>query len=360
MHPFRRSNTCYVKAIDRPLETGEKLTFVQTYSTVEKIKTLDILTEPDEPGIDHIPYEAFDEFPNLETLRINSQVAAIQSLEKAKNLTELVLSNQLKSVSRGIFHETNRLVFLSFESNRISTIDDYAFEHLHRLFGLKLQQNNLIEIKKHTFSGLSALHVLNLNRNRIRSIHNGAFETLIELQFLHLQGNQLETLNEGIFRGLRNLTDISISHNRIHHIYNSLQHLNNIKKIDLNYNQIVDLDLSEFAKLPSLIDLRLVNCGFTFKSNRNLLAVSSSPLEYLYLDSNNLTNPMDLRELHIFGELKELSLDYNLYEDFKLGDKKLIHILPKLQFLSLEGTNIEENMLNQIGEELRTDSITMH
>lgn len=364
LHPYRRLNACYVKVLDRPLETGEKLIFQQSYNDPEKIKTLDILTEADKPSIDHIPIEAFDAFPNLETLRINSHVTTIaqQDLETAKNLTELVLSNQIKSITRGLFPAENRLTFLSFESNQISTIDDYAFEHLQHLFSLKLQQNKLEEIKQHTFTGMIALHVLNLNRNRIRNIHDGAFESLNDLQFLHLQENEMETLTEGLFRGLKNLTDISISHNRIHHIYNSLQHLTNIKKIDLNYNQIVDLNLNEFAKLPSLIDLRLISSGFSFPQSNVIDApLSTSPLEYLYLDSNNLSKAIDLRQLHIFGELKELSLDYNLFEDFNFGDNKhLINILPKLKFISLEGTKIDENNLNQIAIELKANSVTLH
>lgn len=361
-HPFRRLNACYVKSIDRSPKADEKLNFLHSYNLAENIKTLDISTEPNEPGIDHIPVEVFETFVNLETLRINSKVSTIRidNFDKFSHLTELVLSNQLESIPRAIFPANNRLVFLSFGSNRISNIDDSAFEHLNQLFGLKLQQNNLEEIKKETFSGLSALHVLNLNRNRIRRIQDGAFETLCALQFLHLQNNQLETLTEGIFRGLRNLTDISISNNRLHHIYNSLQHLRNVKKIDLNDNHIVDLDLIEFAKLPALIDLRLISSGFSFKLSENLPTMTSSPLEYLYLDQNNLSNPMDLRTLYMFGELKELSLDYNLYNDFNLGDKKLIEILPKLMYISLDGTNIDEYNISRIAAELKNDAITLH
>lgn len=361
-HPFRRLNTCYIKSIDHSPESAEKLNFMHSYNLAEKIKTLDILTEPNEPGIDHIPVEVFETFVNLETLRINSKVSTIRpdDFAKTSNLTELVLSNQLESISRGIFPANNRLVFLSFESNRISNIDDYAFEHLSKLFSLKLQQNCLEEIKKETFSGLSALHVLNLNRNRIHKIQDGAFESLYALQFLHFQNNQLETLTEGIFRDLPNLTDISISNNRLHHIYNSLQHLRNVKKIDLNYNHILDLDLSEFAQLPALIDLRLISSGFRFKSSENLPSLTSSPLEYLYLDQNNLSNPKELRTLHMFGELKELSLDRNLYHDLNLGDKKLIEILPKLKCISLDGTNIDEYNISRIAAELNSDAITLH
>lgn len=348
--------------MNRSPEAAEKLKFFHSYNLAEKIKTLDISTEPKDPGIDHIPVEVFETFVNLEILRINSKVSTIrpEDFEKTSNLTELVLSNQLESIPRGIFPAKNRLIFLSFESNRISNIDDLAFEHLNQLFSLKLQQNNLEEIKKETFNGLDALHVLNLNQNQIRRIQDGAFESLYALQFLHLQNNQLETLTEGIFRGLRNLTDISISNNRLHHIYNSLKYLQNVKKIDLNYNQIVDLDLSEFAKFPALIDLRLISSGFSFKSSVSLPSRTSSPLEYLYLDQNNLSNPMELRTLNMFGELKELSLDYNLYNDLNLGDKKLIEILPKLKYISLDETNIDEYNISQIAAELTTDAITLH
>lgn len=355
-HPFRRANTCYIKKIDRPLESNEHMIFLQSYGSPEKIKTLDITTSSDETGIDRIPIEVFTWFTHLESLRINSKVAAISAadLELSTNLTELVISDRLQSIARGIFPLDNKLIFLSLESNHISTIEDYTFERLNRLFSLKLQKNQLQEIRQHTFSGLGVLHVLNLNQNKIRVIENGAFDGLNHLQFLHLQQNQLENLYDSVFHGLTRLIDISLSENRIHVINKSLQFLNNIKKIDLNHNQITDLDLNEFAKFQSLIDLRLIDSGFTFNKTHlnNKGIATTSTLEYLYLDNNNLSNPLDFQDLSMFSELRELSLDDNLYGDFDLGGKRLKQIFPKLQFISLEGNNIDENILNSITDDL--------
>lgn len=364
-HPFQRANTCYIKNIDRPLHQNEELVFLQSYSSPEKIKTLDISTHENEPGINHIPIEAFRWFNRLEFLRVNSKVATISpsDFELTTNLTELVVSNQLQTVRRGIFPSTNKLTFLSFESNRISTIEDYAFETLTRLFSLKLQTNQLETIKRHTFTGLNVLFVLNLNQNRIRVIENGAFDGLSQLQFLHLQQNQLETLYDEVFHGLNSLIDISLSSNKLSRINESLKYLNKIKKIDLNYNQILDLDLIEFAKFPALIDLRLINSGFSFGKTiqtQNKPSTTASILEYLYLDNNNLSNPLDLGALRIFCELRELSLDDNLYENFNVGFKSIKEILPKLQFISLEGNDIDQSILQAINDEVNAPTTTMY
>lgn len=362
-HPFRRTNTCYIKHIERPLNSNEHLVFRLSYGSFQKIKTLDITTSTNETGIDHIPIEVFTWFPHLESLRINSQVAAISGgdLELSTNLTELVISDHLQIIARGIFPSDNKLIFLSFECNQIATIEDNAFERLNRLFSLKLQKNQLQEIRQHTFAGLGNLHVLNLNQNKIRVIENGAFDGLNHLQFLHLQQNQLENLCDNVFYGLTSLIDISLSENRIRRINKSLQFLTNIKKIDLNDNQILDLDLNEFARFRSLIDLRLINSGFNFNATHqnNKGIATTSTLEYLYLDNNNLSNPLDFHDLSMFGELKELSMDDNLYEDFDLGGKRLKQIFPKLQFISLEGNNIDQNILNTITDDLNHQPGTM-
>lgn len=371
LHPFQRINTCYIKRMERSLEPGEQLIFHLSYSDPDKIKTLDIsIANPNQPsfGIDHIPIEAFIWFPNLQSLRVNSHVASIQAndLDLAQNLTELIISDQLDSIEFGIFPNNNKLTFLSFESNQISTIQPFAFEKLKHLFSLKLQKNQLKMIQRNTFAGLQSLHVLNLNQNEIACIENGAFDGLNQLQFLQLQQNRLENLIDSVFHGLTNLIDLSLSKNRLHHINKSLQTLTNLKKFDLNYNQIVDLNLSDFAEFPALVDLRLINCGFSFKNSGDLPSITtttqspSSTLEYLYLDNNNLSDSSELQALQIFGELKELSLDDNSYKTFDLGGKRIKEICPKLQFLSLEGNNLDQNVLKSIYDTSNTQNRTIN
>lgn len=355
--------------MERPLAPGEQLIFQLTYGEADKIKILDIsVAYPNEPslGIDHVPTEAFVWFPNLHSLRINSHVTSIQAndLDRAQNLTELIISDQLDTIEYGIFPSANELAFLSFESNRISTIQPFAFEKLKHLFSLKLQKNQLKMIQRNTFAGLQSLHVLNLNQNDIGSIEMGAFDGLNQLQFLQLQQNRLEILHNSVFHGLTNLIDLSLSKNRLHHINKSMQMLRSLKKIDLNFNQIVDLHLNDFAEFPSLVDLRLISSGFSFERASDVPAVmttqSSSILEYLYLDDNNLSDSRELQALSVFGELKELSLDDNLFKTFDLGGKGIKEICPKLQFLSLEGNDIDQNTLKAIYDSLNTQNRTIN
>lgn len=351
-------NTCYIKRIERPLVANELLTFIQPYGSVDKIKTLDISTS-DQLGIDHIPVEAFRWFHRLESLRVNSKVVSITAsdLELGYGLTELVISNQMRNISAGIFPPNSNLTFLSFESNQISTIDDYAFKGLNRLFSLKLQKNRLEIIKRHTFSDVNVLRVLYLNENQIRVIENGAFEGLNELQFLHLDHNQLETLYDEIFHGLTKLVDITLGRNKITTIGDSLKGLTSIKNIILDHNHIVDLDLNEFATFPSLIALRMVNTSFSFnktKQTRNEQTPITSRLKYLDLDKNNLSNSVDLQMLGIFSKLKELSLDGNSYQDFKWSGESLKNLLPNLKDISLDGNDIDPNIVTSITDKVNT------
>lgn len=314
---------------------------------------MDITTLNDEPGINHIPIEAFGWFPNLESLRVKSKVTAIRAsdLELATNLTELIVSNQLQIIERGIFPTKNKLMSLSFESNRISSVDDFSFERLTRLFALKLQKNQLTEVREHTFDGLFELIVLNLSQNRIRTIPSGVFASLPKLQFLLLQQNQLATLYDSIFNGLGNLLDISLASNQIRLINKSLNSLRSIKKIDLSNNQISDLDLNDFVQFASLIDLRLINSGFSFAkttASHNSQNPKTSKLKYLYLDKNNLSDPLELQTLDIFSELIELSLDDNSYRDFDFGSLKLNKMLPQLEKISLDGNKMSQRMVDSI------------
>lgn len=363
-HPFRRLHACYIKAIDRALAPSEQLAFQQSYSSPDKIKSVDIFLEPDQHGIDHIPTEVFSSFPHLETLHVNSNVKSISSsdFQSASNLTELAVSNGIETIPANIFPANNRLTFLSFEANRISSIDDYAFERLHRLFSLKLQRNQLTIINRHTFVGLSELYVLNLNENQIISIADDAFE-LPKLQFLQIQQNRLTTLSDRTFRGLPNLIDLSLSENRIETIMQSLHGLLNLKKIDLSFNQIDDIDLNEFAKFPMLIDLRLISSGFTFaatKQNQNYQAGESSQLEYIYLDRNNLSDSSELLALMPFAKLNTLSLENNLYSTFEINGKILKEILPKLKYLSLDGNLIEPSNFTEIAEDMKMNLIFLN
>lgn len=245
----------------------------------------------------------------------------------------------------------NKLSSLSFESNRISKIEDFAYENLNHLFALKLLKNQLEEIRQHTFQGLAELVVLNLNQNKIRSIQRGSFECLVQLKYLRLEQNQLSLLSDDTFRGLGNLLDISIGRNLIQIINNSLKSLGNIKMIDLSDNQISDLDLNEFVQFKNLENLRLSNSGFSFNKtiqNHNEQNAKISKLEYLYLDGNNLSDPLDLQALDIFSELTEPSLEDNSYREFDLKRIELTRILPKLQKISLEGNEIDQRLVDAI------------
>lgn len=243
---------CYVKQI--PTEAKEKINFVLSYNTPDKITTVDIYTKDNELGINYIPTEVFDFFPNLNALRVNSKVSAISSddLRKGEKLTSLRVSSELQKISKGTFSANVNLQFLSFYSNKISVIEDNAFEGLSKLFSLDLQNNELKIIHRKTFSGLDELHVLNLYSNQIETIEDFSFEHLTKLEHLTLHRNNLKILSDNAFAGLGNLQDITLQNNGLTRVNNALYGLVSIEKIDLTSNNITDVDLKRLFDLPKL------------------------------------------------------------------------------------------------------------
>lgn len=268
-----------------------------------QVVNLDIKSEQNEPKMNHIPTEVLSIFPNLKYFFIyNSEIEDVSrnDLLNGTNLTHFGLfAGKLDRLPPEIL-QVKKFIGLALDDNQIETIDDFAFANQIELNELMLKSNKLSVIKRNTFAGLFNLTELFLHYNEIHTIEDGAFADLSKLGRLRLNNNKIKAFGDHVFDGLTSLTVLQAWENKIENIGNSLNGLTSIARINLRSNRINDIDLVKFAKLPELTDLVLGATGVGLK-NIDVEFGSSfkSPLKYLDISHNNLTNIEDLKVLRI-------------------------------------------------------------
>lgn len=209
----------------------------------------------------------------------------------------------------------HKLSILNLGQNAISEIEDNSFFGLNNIWDLQLKENHLKVVRRHTFAGLPSLVFLGLDNNRIETIEDGAFD-LPSLEMLKLYQNKLKTLSDVVFDGLRQIQVILLDRNELEHIGRSLYGLSSIDIIFLNENRIQDIDLTAFAQMPELEHLELRQSGFSFAATK--LEGDrrwNSSLIKIDLSDNNLINATELINLRVFPKLRSLILDGNVYKN---------------------------------------------
>lgn len=323
-------NQCF---IDEPIVLDENETLHIVAANREQITSITFATPSTLP---EFPSLIFATFPNLTDIHLictGIEVIVEDDFTNATQLTRLRLElNNIKRISKTAFAQATQLISLELPANGIHEIDDYALANLKNLTRLDLQQNNLTILREHIFSGAQNLIEIFLNDNQIQIIEDGAlyFEKLSKI---YLQDNQLKSLSPNLLTGAPLLYGIDISRNQLASIQGVFQgdKCPNLTIIGLNHNQIESLNLIELANMPSLMVLSLEGNKLSFNANddnttnngeteRRSLIPSKTHLEYLNLDSNNLTTTAILMELSVFHRLKFLDLDDNKLtriDDFK-------------------------------------------
>lgn len=267
------------------------------------------------------PSVVFTTFPNLN--RVHLMSTGIEVLEESDFINATAVErlrielNQIKRITKTAFAHPMNLELLELPANGIKEIENFAFATLKNLSKLDLQQNNLTVISEHIFAGASNLMEVYLNDNQIYEIREGAFY-LEKLARIYLQDNQLKSLSPDVLTGTPQLYGIDLSNNRLESVQNVFDKCGNLTIIGLNGNQIESLDLIEMAEMPALRVLMLEGNKLNLNANDNNDTSSTEPrlrrktqLEYLNLDSNNLSSASILHQLNVFHRLKFLDLDDN-------------------------------------------------
>lgn len=336
-------------------------------------------------ALEHILPPIFTAFADLEHLNVERSLDDLHSddFAHAMNLLTMWLTgNKLKVIRNNVFSPVNKMILyllhptatlkadeegifslhklydLLLARNEIAEIEDEAFSGLKSLLDLDLTHNRLAVIHRETFAGLLSLRTLILNDNKIETIEDGAFD-LPRLMGLFLNKNKLKALSDVIFQGFRNIVAIKLDDNELESIGQSLDGIQTLQTISLKKNRIQDIDLTQFARLPHLIELTLTRSGFSLATTciENGRGWNST-LSELAIDDNNLADENELEKLRIFPRLEVLNLDGNSFTEFEIrGNRTLKNFLPALSLLYLRETNIDCIDLASLAWELKAKNV---
>lgn len=133
---------------------------------------------------------------------------------------------------------------------------------LPKLSNLYLDYNRVAALSSDILGSIQAedIRYLSLSRNVIRELPGGSFQMFKNLLFLDLSGNSLAILNAEMFVGLENsIMELRLGQNKITNIGNIPLKLNQLRRLDLSYNNIVDIPRNAFDGVENLMYLNLSN-----------------------------------------------------------------------------------------------------
>ncbi|XP_052785121.1 leucine-rich repeat-containing G-protein coupled receptor 4-like [Mya arenaria] len=233
----------------------------------------------------------------------------------------------------------NSLKLLSLRHCKIVEIMEDAFLGLDGLETLDLTHNNIPKVAKWLLR-LTNLKKINLSYNhRLIYIGDYAFKTLSKLEEIDLSHTGINAILEFAFVGLENsLQSLQLHHAELQHgHFSTMKKLRKLKRLDISYNQIVEMHNTSFIGFASLeeldisgqreIHLRTVETvNFVDSVFRGL----ERKLKVLKIRDLMMTS-LPLAALSSLHSLQEIDASENefteIYEDFFYGVKaRVIHL----------------------------------
>lgn len=151
---------------------------------------------------------------------------------------------------------------LIIRDNNILLIPGSALGRLPKLSNLYLDYNRVAALSSDILGSLQPedIRYMSLSRNVIRELPGGSFQMFKNLLYLDLSGNSLATIHSEMFIGLENsLIELKIGQNKITNVGNIPLSLKRLRKLDLSYNNIVDIPSNAFEGVEQLMHLNISN-----------------------------------------------------------------------------------------------------
>ncbi|XP_037944265.1 leucine-rich repeat-containing protein 15-like [Teleopsis dalmanni] len=206
---------------------------------------------------------------------------------------------------------------------------------------------------------------LNFKNNSLKTI---PVLPMYPVKYLYLSDNQIDNITIGAFQYLNVLHTLDLSHNKItakvlvpdvfrgQYDPKAYLPLNNLKELNLGYNDLHSLDADLFEHAPALETLILCQNSFQVIDKLSETAISGlfhmktldlSYMELEELPQSFLNGPRELETLILSGNefdelpetlklaknLRQLVLDDNLFEEF--NGEEIFPLLPNLRYLSI-------------------------
>lgn len=294
---------------------------------LQALKSLQIL-DLSRNGITSIPPGTFREQTNLRFLDLSlNSLRTVSSMISDKSLNKM---NSLFKIEDDALEGLNSLQTLIIRDNNILLIPGSALGRLPKLTNLYLDYNRVAALSSDILGSIQAedIRYMSLSRNVIRELPGGSFQMFKNLLFLDLSGNSLAILNAEMFVGLENsLMELKLGQNKITNIGNIPLKLSQLRRLDLSYNNIVDIPRNAFEGVENLVYLNLSNNHHFAPTPSNIIGslgklqildisniglrtvqselFSKSPsLRAIYLKNNKLTEITD----GTFNNLRNLTI----------------------------------------------------
>ncbi|XP_032379270.1 leucine-rich repeat-containing G-protein coupled receptor 5 [Etheostoma spectabile] len=219
------------------------------------------------------------------------------------------------------------------DANLLSRLPAASFRGLRSLLHLRLDDNVLTEVPFLALRDLPALQALTLALNDIRHVPDGAFSSLTQLLLLDLSFNRISSFPAAI-RHLNNLRDLNLQNNNISVVPgNSFSGNPSIEAINIQNNPLHTVGHSSFQLLPDLHTLSLSGSlitelpDFTGTSRLETLSITGSHISTL---PDNLCEELP--------HLQKLDLSHNL-----------IHSLPSFSSCrKIQNIDLSSNRLSSV------------
>ena len=205
-----------------------------------------------------IPHDLFHGLAQLAVLPLtNNSIMTIDFgvFKDLRNVKTLTLDiNNLTQLNSGVFNGLEKLQYLLLGRNQLTRMDPDVFHPLSKLILLSLQYNLLTEFKTMSLWGLTNLKELSLGGNQISIMSKNIFEGTKNLTHLALEDNQIDHLEFDIFNKTVKLNYVDLSYNRLQ-IVPSMEHLINLKTLNLRGNPLFRIEKRTLSKLPKGVDV---------------------------------------------------------------------------------------------------------
>ncbi|TYJ21261.1 hypothetical protein E1A91_A08G053100v1 [Gossypium mustelinum] len=265
----------------------------------------------------------------------------LKSLNLSENNIADLVDNQVSLSS--VF---NNLEILDLSGNNFN---DSVLSKLKSLTNLKTLDisNNMIVSLYHfeELKSLTNLKTLDLSEK---------VQPMMNLEVPDLSSNLLKNNDLTYLKGLSSLKSFSIRRNQLEGSI-SIRVLNNLtklKQLDLSGNKIESLQSSHDGERPlnltNLEELYLDSNSFTNSLLSQLSGFSN--LKSLSIYGNQLKGSINIKDLNALSNLEELDMSNNKVKEFvPTKNKDQLHVSSKIEELVLDGSYINNNILQGIG-----------
>ncbi|KAM3959828.1 uncharacterized protein ACR2FA_006111 [Aphomia sociella] len=243
-------------------------------------------------------------------------------------------------LERGLISDNNRTKRIILRACRITDINNESFHSLPLLEQLDLSVNSISNLKLGILGGANKMTFLNFSHNMLTTAPLGLFDQIPNIEVLDLSGNRIDSLQQGLLNPLKKLKHLDLSNNLL-----LGSHLNSYVFDATKHITFVDFSRNDMSDTPDLIlnaftEIEILNLERCFlKEIPNFaLKINMRTMKHLKISSNLITK---LENSTVFINLDSL-------EVLNLAENKIDSIvsnvfvpLSKIKIIVLRNNNLK-------------------